>query len=137
MLLDAVAAPFHQLQHRRLRHQLTPPPLHSFHRTYLTLCFYPLNRAWLVFCRYCGRMSRKDNLSRHCQKQHCKYAAYLKVDGVPSHEPWHENWQQMVLHPNPVWVTVGDDESSISSSRIINQPASEDDGGGSEDLESD
>ena len=81
-------------------------------------------------------MSRKDNLARHCQRLHRRYGAYLTVDGVTSHEPWHVNWHQMVLHPNPVWVTVGDDESSVSSDRIIDQEDPEDDGGGGEDLES-
>ena len=82
-----------------------------------------------MFCRYCGKRSRKDNIARHCDTQHRKDAALLKLHQVPTHKAWADDWQDRVTNADPVWVNIEDDESSISSDRIIEQEMPDDDGG--------
>ena len=136
-MADAMAAP--SQQHNHQLHMLCPSaqPLHFFLRTPLTFCIYPSSRAWFVFCRYCGKRSRKDNIARHCDRLHRKDAALLKLNQVPTHKAWADDWHDRVTHADPVWVNVEDDESSVASDRIRDREMPDDDGSsGMEDEQS-
>jgi hypothetical protein len=65
---------------------------------------------------------------RHCQRAHCKDAAYLRVDQVPTKKAWHKDWHQIMMNPEPVFVNIEDPESSVSEDRIIDQDMSVADG---------
>jgi hypothetical protein len=45
----------------------------------------------------------------------------MKAGQRPRRNPWHEDWLQMMLNPEPVWVTVDRDSESVRSDQVIDQ----------------
>jgi hypothetical protein len=60
-------------------------------------------------------------MSRHCFAKHGEWPAYLKANQKPKWIPWHKDWHQMMLNPEPVWVTVDRDSESVRSDQVIDQ----------------
>jgi len=69
-------------------------------------------------------MIRKDNMNKHCREIHGTQVYYLR-NGKKPIRPYCNDWRERMLNPPKLSVPIRDDESSISSNRVISQENSE------------
>ena len=55
----------------------------------------------MVHCYVCGKRTRKDNLSRHCNDKHGFHMVMLRNDQKPLN-PFCKNWEHYRDHPMPM-----------------------------------
>ena len=58
-------------------------------------------------------------MARHCTEIHGMHTMYLEENRKPKCKPHRPDWQEQVLNPRGIWVTVRDDSDESDSSSFV------------------